>query len=145
MAWVTYKLLRERDLLELHLVDSCGCAAQHRSECQDKITLHDGNGSNGNTIERWEPDEFLENGMFVDGWKGSHVPTSLTNAGNNRCIALEKRIELSVPATSCTITARASFHVTGAHDDYFVGRDGGYGRFLSGEPEHGPPSLKVSR
>ena len=46
MDWVTYKLLRKRDLLKLHLVDSCGCGAQHRGDCQDnKITLHDGNDS----------------------------------------------------------------------------------------------------
>lgn len=29
----TYKLLRKRDLLELHLVDSSGCGAQQRSGC----------------------------------------------------------------------------------------------------------------
>lgn len=44
-AWMTYKLLRQRDLLELHLVDSCGCGAQHRGDCQDKITLHGDNDS----------------------------------------------------------------------------------------------------
>jgi len=46
MVLGAYKLFRQWDLLELHLVDSCGCGAQHRGESQDKITFHDDNDSN---------------------------------------------------------------------------------------------------
>lgn len=37
---LTYQLFRQRDLLELHLVDPGGCGPQQRSGCDDAVGLH---------------------------------------------------------------------------------------------------------